>query len=176
MVEGEVLACDGALTRTVGLGEVGSAPEGAANITRVTPSRRALLGHNWPWRTSAYARMPAPRLAERVRLGEFLRLHDPHGLQDEAFRVTRPDVLRTEHSLEHELEDGVLAWGDAFVVDVRADAASDGELWLVGALVHMALAERDEALRFCRLTLRRDGAPFADYAPRRGARLPFPLG
>jgi type VI protein secretion system component VasA len=176
MVEGEVLACDGALTRTVGLGEVGSLREGATNITRATPSRRALLGRNWPWRMSAYARMPAPRLAERARLNEFLRLHDPHGLQDEAVRVMRPDVLGTEHAREHELEDGVLAWGDAFVLDVHADGASDGELWLAGALVHMALAERNEALRFCRLTLRRDGAPFADYAARRGARLPFPLG
>ncbi|MGH7293817.1 MAG: type VI secretion system baseplate subunit TssF, partial [Polyangiaceae bacterium] len=44
IVEGEVLATDGALCAGLGLGEVGSTREGGSNITRVTPSRRAVLG------------------------------------------------------------------------------------------------------------------------------------
>ena len=44
IVEGEVLASDGALCAGLGLGEIGGAREGGTNITRVTPSRRAILG------------------------------------------------------------------------------------------------------------------------------------
>jgi type VI secretion system protein ImpG len=174
-VQGEVLASDGALTRTLGLGDVGSR-DGATNITRVTPSRRALLGRNHAWRMSAHARMPAARLADGKRLGEFLGLHDPYGLADEAVRIARPAVLSAEHVREHELEDGVLWWGDTVVLDAAGGACTRGELWLLGSLLARTLAERTEALRFSRLTLRRDGAPFAEYARRSGARFPFPLG
>jgi type VI secretion system protein ImpG len=176
VVEGEVLACDGMRTSTIGLGEIGSAHDGATNISRVTPSRRALLGQNHAWRMSAYARMPPVRLAECARLTEFLDLHDPFGVQDEATRIERPRLLGMEHVREHELEGGVLGWGDRFTLDTDASCCSDGELWLLGALIHRALAERNEALRFSRLVLLRGGAPFAEYAPRPGARLPFPLG
>jgi type VI protein secretion system component VasA len=176
VVEGNVLACDGMLTSTVGLGEIGSPREGATNISRVTPSRRALLGRNHAWRMSAYARMPPAHLAERARLTEFLELHDPFGMQDMATRVARPRLLTSKHVREHELIDGVLGWGDRFVVDSDAGGCSDGELWLVGALLHRAIAERGEALRFSRLVLQRGGALFADYGARPGARLPFPLG
>jgi type VI secretion system protein ImpG len=176
LVEGEVLACDGTLTSTLGLGDVGSEREGGTNITRVTPSRRALLGQNHAWRMSAYARMPPARLGECARLSEFVSLHDPFGMQDEATRVQRPRLVATEHAREHQLTDGILEWGDRFIVDTDAAGCSDGELWLIGTLLHRALAERNEALRFTRLVLRRDGAPFAGYAPRPGSRLPFPLG
>jgi type VI protein secretion system component VasA len=176
IVEGEVLACDGVLTGGIGLGEVGSPREGGANITRVTPSRRALLGQNHAWRMSAYARMPPARLAECARLAEFLRLHDPFGMQDEALRIVQPAFTGMQHTREHQLTDGVLGWGDRFVLDTEATDCREGELWLLGALVHGALAERSEALSFVRLVLRRGGAPFADYGTRPGARLPFPLG
>jgi hypothetical protein len=175
-VQGEVLASDGVLTSTLGLGDVGSLREGAVNITRVAPSRRALLGDNHAWRMSAYARMPAGRLAEREALAEFLRLHDPDGVQDEALRVRRPTLRNVGHSQEHDLEDGALTWGDAFDLDVEPEGASRGELRLLGALVQRALSERNEALRFTRLVLRRDGAPLAEYAALAGARFPFPLG
>jgi type VI protein secretion system component VasA len=176
IVEGEVLGSDGARTASLGLGDVGSAREGGSNITRITPSRRALLGENYPWRISAYARMAAGRLALRAHLQELLRLHDPFGAQDDAVRVPRPVVQRAVHEQEHELVDGALAWGDLYTIDVDAAGSTDGALWLVGELVHRALAERSEALRFARMVLRKGGAPFAEYAARQGVRLPFPLG
>jgi type VI protein secretion system component VasA len=176
IVEGEVLASDGALCARLGLGDIGGAREGGTNITRVTPSRRALLGENYAWRLSAYARMPAGRLGRRAHLAELLRLHDPYGAQDEAVHIPRPIVTRAAQDREHELPDGALAWGDRFTVEVDPAGCTDGALWLVGELVHRALAERNEALRYARLVLVKSGAPFAEYAPRQGARLPFPLG
>jgi type VI protein secretion system component VasA len=175
-VQGEVLASDGALCAGLGLGDVGSAREGGTNITRVTPSRRAMLGHNYAWRLSAYARMPAGRLARRAHLQELLHLHDPFAAQDEAVRVPRPTVLSAHHEKEHDLVDGALAWGDAFTLDLDPEGCTDGALWLVGELLHRALAERSEALRFARVILQKAGAPFAEYAARQGARLAFPLG
>jgi len=175
-VEGEVLASDGALCAGLGLGEVGGPRQGGTNITRVTPSRRALLGQNYAWRLSAYARMPAGRLGQRAHLAELLRLHDPFGAQDEAVRIARPKVLHAAQAREHELVDGALAWGDIFTVDVDPAGCSDGALWLTGELLHRALAERSEALRYARLAVRKGGASFAEYSARQGARLPFPLG
>lgn len=176
IVEGDVLASDGALTAGLGLGDVGSEREGAMNITRITPSRRARLGENHAWRLSAYARMAGGRLAQRAHLRELLQLHDPSGRTDDAVRVVPPDVLRVDHAPEHDLVGAALEWGDLFTIDAHAPGATEGELWLVGELVHRAIAERNEALRFARVVLLRDGAPFAEYAARRGARLPFPLG
>jgi type VI protein secretion system component VasA len=176
IVEGKVLASDGAITAGLGLGDVGSEQEGAANITRVTPSRRAVLGENQAWRLSAYARMPAGRLADRTHLQELLRLHDRPGPVDDAVRVARPEILHVNQVQEHDLVDGAFEWGDRFTIDARAPGATEGEVWLVGELLHRALSERNEALRFARLVLLRDGAPFAEYAARHGARLPFPLG
>ncbi|HEY6459862.1 MAG TPA: type VI secretion system baseplate subunit TssF, partial [Polyangiaceae bacterium] len=176
IVRGEVLASDGALTANLGLGDVGSAREGGTNITRVTGSRRALLGENHAWRLSAYARMPAGRLARPAHLNELLRLCDPFGPHDEAVRVPLPRILATTQAQEHELVDGMLAWGDHYALDVDPSGCSDGALWLVGELLHRALAERSEALRHVRVTLRKHGAAFAEYGPRQGARLPFPLG
>jgi hypothetical protein len=97
-------------------------------------------------------------------------------MQDEALRVARPVILGAGHEQEHELEEGVLVWGDLFTVDVDPSGCSDGALWLLGDLVHRALAERSEALRFARVVLRKRGAAFAEYTARQGARLPFPLG
>jgi type VI protein secretion system component VasA len=176
IVRGEVLASDGALTATLGLGDVGSLREGATNITRVTPSRRAILGENHAWRLSAYARMPAGRLARRTHLTELLRLHDAFGEQDAAFGVPRPAVLGLAHEQEHRLESGIAAWGDHHTLDLDPAGCTDGALWLVGELFHRALAERSEALRFVRLSLRRRGTAFAEYPARQGVRLPFPLG
>jgi type VI protein secretion system component VasA len=176
VVEGEVLACDAALTAYVGLGQVGSVREGAISVTRVTPSRRAVLGENHAWRASAYARMPAARLANAGRLEEFVGLHDRYGLADDSVRIHRPRFVSVEHAREHRLEAGVLGWGDAFTVELDATPCSEGELWLLGSLLERALAERSEALRFSRVVLRRNGATLAEYAPRRGERLPFPLG
>jgi type VI protein secretion system component VasA len=176
VVRGEVLASDGALTAALGLGDVGSAREGATNITRVTPSRRAALGENHAWRLSAYARMPAGRLGRRAHLRELLALHDFVGEQDEAFGVPRPAVLGAAHEQEHELAGGMPAWGDHHTVDLDPAGCTDGALWLVGELVHRALAERSEALRFVRLSLRKRGVRFAEYPARQGVRLPFPLG
>ena len=176
IVEGEVLASDGSLCAGLGLGDIGGPREGGTNITRVTPSRRALLGENYAWRLSAYARMPAGRLGRRAHLAELLHLHDPFGAQDEAVHIPRPTVMRATQECEHELVDGALAWGDLFTIEVEPTGCTDGVLWLLGELVHRALAERNEALRYARLALLKSGAPFAEYAPRQGARLPFPLG
>ncbi|MGH7294068.1 MAG: type VI secretion system baseplate subunit TssF, partial [Polyangiaceae bacterium] len=176
IVKGDVLASDGALTAGLGLGDVGSAREAGTNITRVTPSRRAVLGENHAWRLSAYARMPAGRLARRAHLTELLRLHDLFGAQDEAVGVPIPIVLAATHEQEHELADGMFAWGDHFALDVEAAGCTDGALWLVGELLHRALAERSEVLRFARLSMRKRGAAFAEYLARQGMRLPFPLG
>lgn len=176
LVRGEVLASDGAVTAGLGLGDVGSAREGGINITRVVPSRRAVLGENHAWRLSAYARMPAGRLARRAHIAELLRLHDSFGRQDEAIWIPRPTVLSVSHEQEHELSGGMLAWGDHYTVDVDPAGCTDGALWLMGELLHRALAERTEALRFARLSLRKRGTDFAEYAPRQGLRLPFPLG
>jgi type VI protein secretion system component VasA len=176
VVRGEVLASDGALTAGLGLGDVGSAREGGSNITRVVPSRRAVLGENHAWRLSAYARMPAGRLARRAHLAELLRLHDPFGLQDDAVWIPRPTILAAAHEQEHELAGGMLAWGDHYTLSLDPAGCTDGALWLVGELLHRALAERTEALRFARLSVRKGGTEFAEYPARQGVRFPFPLG
>jgi type VI protein secretion system component VasA len=176
VVEGEVLASDGALTAGLGLRDVGSAREGTTNITRVTPSRRAVLGENHAWRLSAYARMPAGRLARSAHLTELLRLHDLFGRQDQAVWIPRPTVLGASHEQEHELVGAALAWGDHYTLSLDPAGCTDGALWLVGELLHRALSERSEALRFARLSLFKRGTPFAEYAARQGVRLPFPLG
>jgi type VI protein secretion system component VasA len=176
VVQGEVLASDGALTGGLGLGDVGAAREGAVNITRITPSSRAPMGQNHGWRMSAYARMPPIRLADSMRLAEFVRLHEHPHLQDAGVRIGLPTLLSTHHRREHLLMDGVLCWGDVLTVDTDTAACNDGEVWLLGALLQRALAERNERLRFSRLVLRKGGEVFADYGPRFGERLPFPLG
>jgi type VI secretion system protein ImpG len=176
IVEGDVLASDGARADALGLGEVGSAREGATNITRVTRSGRAPSGKNEAWRLSAYARMPPARLARRDSLEAFLALHEGAEAQESHHRIARPRIARAEHVREHQLVDGVLCWGDAFAIDVHRAESREGEAWLIGALVHRALAERNERLRFSRLTLTRDGRAFADYPARPGERMPFPLG
>jgi type VI secretion system protein ImpG len=175
VIEGEVLATDGAGTARLGLGDV-TLPQMGANITRVTPSARANLGTSHAWRMSAYARMPAIRLAETVHLAEFLGLHDAGEALDDAPRLRRPRLRRTEHRRSHRLTSGVLHWGDEFVVDADATSASRGETWLAGAFVSRALAERNVALRSSHLVLTREGEPFADYGVQEGRRLPFPLG
>jgi type VI protein secretion system component VasA len=176
VVEGDVLASDGARADSLGLGEVGSAREGATNITRVTRSARAPSGQNEAWRASAYARMPPARLARRDSLEAFLALHEGAEAQEAHHRIARPRIARAEQRREHQLVDGVLGWGDAFGIDVHQAEAREGETWLVGALLHRAFAERNERLRFSRLTLTRDGRAFAEYGARPGERLPFPLG
>ena len=176
VVRGEVLATDGQLTATVGLGDVGSSREGATNITRVTPARRAPSGDNHAWRMSAYGRMPSYRLTRGGHLSEFVTLHDWFGVQEASVRFRPPRILGASHALEHALADGVIAWGDVFTLDVDATGCGAGELWLLGHLIHQALFERSERLRFSKLSLRRGGEPFADYAAHQGARLPFPLG
>jgi type VI secretion system protein ImpG len=176
VVQGEVLATDGALTTGLGLGDVGSVREGAVNITRITPSSRARTGANHAWRMSAYARMPPARLVDPMRLAEFLRLHEHAHLQDAGVRIGLPTVLASRHDREHLLMDGVLCWGDALTVDIDTAACNDGELWLLGALIQRAIAERNERLRFSRLVLSKRSEVFADYGPRFGERLPFPLG
>ena len=159
----------------------GDCPEALVELLQMCSKLRqkrvaALLGENYAWRLSAYARMPAGRLGRRAHLAELLHLHDPFGAQDEAVHIPRPIVTRAAQDREHELPDGALAWGDRFTVEVDPAGCTDGALWLVGELVHRALAERNEALRYARLVLVKSGAPFAEYAPRQGARLPFPLG
>ncbi|WP_394822257.1 type VI secretion system baseplate subunit TssF [Pendulispora albinea] len=179
IVEGEVLATDGALTAALGLGDVRSPSHGLTNISRVSPSHRAPLGQNHATRVSAYARMPARELADPVHLTAFVGLHDLSEAQDGQARVRRPQFLQMRRAREHTLSGRTLQWGDAFEVDVGLGACSEGEAWLVGALLARALAERSEAIDFSRLTLVRGGARrrvFAEYAPRPGERLPFPLG
>ena len=171
-VEGEVLASDGTLTAALGLGDVGG-----ANITRVTSSQRALLGSNHAWRLNAYARMPSVRFAEPVHFAEFVRLHATPGAEVGSEAIRTPRFAWTDHEREHRLDDsGVLHWGDAFTVGVDTTACSDGEAWLVGAILARALAERNERLRFSRLTLQRGSKSFAAYDTRDGERFPFPLG
>jgi hypothetical protein len=176
LVEGDVLASDGSLADALGAGDVGSEREGAVNITRVTPSQRAPLGRNHPWRLNAYARMPPHRLAEPVSIAEFLALHEPPNPLETVARVSRLGALNVLHERSHRLDGGRLSWGDTFTLEAPASALNAGELWLIGSFLHRALAERSESLRFSRLKLRREGSDFADYGERMGQRLPFPLG
>jgi type VI secretion system protein ImpG len=175
VVEGEVLASDGGLTAKLGLGDVGPG-QGAENITRVSPSRRAHLGENHAWRMNAYARMPPTRFVTPSYLHEFFRLHDSSDTRDEQTRVQVPRVNKVAHAREHRLVDGMLEWGDAFHVDLAAPLASEGETWLLGELLSRAIAERSERLRFSRLRLTVASAELATFSTRQGARFPFPIG
>jgi type VI protein secretion system component VasA len=175
IVEGSVLASDGELTSQLGLGDVGRT-QSACNVTRVAPSRRAPLGKNYAWRMNAYARMPPSRFVTPSYLHEFFGLHDSSDVRDESARIQVPRFGRATHERTHRLVDGMLEWGDAFTVAFDAPDASVGEAWLMNELLSRAIAERNERLRFSTLkVVVRDGA-LAEFPPRRGARLPFPLG
>jgi type VI protein secretion system component VasA len=175
LVEGDVLASDGELANELGFGDIGRT-QGAANVTRVAPSRRAVLGQNHAWRMNAYARMPPVRFATSSYLHEFLGLHDSSDARDESARVQVPRFTRTAHARVHRLVDGMLEWGDSFSLNLDAPQASAGEAWLICELLSRAIAERNERLRFSRLVVTRDGEHLADFSPRQGVRLPFPLG
>ncbi len=173
-VEGEVLVSDGSLTSRLGVGDIGRGAN-AANVTRVTPSRRANLGTNYAWRMNAYARMPPSRFVGAKHLREFVKLHDSSDVRDERARVQVPRFAAAQHAREHRLVEGMFEWGDAFAVDLVAQASA-GEAWLIGELLSRAIAERNERLRYSRLTMTREGAEFATFEPRQGVRFPFPIG
>jgi type VI protein secretion system component VasA len=175
LVEGDVLASDGELTNELGLGDVGRS-QGAANVTRVAPSRRAVLGQNHAWRMNAYARMPPVRFVTPSYLHEFFRLHDSSDVRDESARIFVPRFTRATHERSHRLVEGMLEWGDSFSVDVDAGDASVGETWLLGELLSRAIAERNERLRFSTLSMTRSATKVAEFSPLQGVRLPFPLG
>jgi hypothetical protein len=61
-------------------------------------------------------------------------------------------------------------------VDLEAPHASVGEAWLLGELLSRAIAERNERLRFSTLAATQAGEHLAEFSPRQGVRLPFPLG
>ena len=147
-----------------------------ASVTRVAPSRRAPLGQNHAWRMNAYARMPPTRFVTDAYLHEFFALHDSSDVRDENARVQVPRFSGAHHERVHRLVDGMLEWGDAFKVDLVAPHASGGEAWLLGELLALAVAERNERLRFSTLTANRDGALVGTYRARQGMRMPFPLG
>jgi type VI protein secretion system component VasA len=175
VVEGEVLASDGGLTAKLGLGDIGRG-QGAENITRVSPSRRAILGENYAWRMNAYARMPPTRFVTASYLHEFFELHDSSDIRDEQARIQVPSFGKVAHAREHRLVDGMLEWGDAFRVDLVAPLASEGEAWLLGELLSRAIAERNERLRFSRLSMTVASTEFATFSTRQGDRFPFPIG
>ena len=169
---GDVLASDGTIVATLGLGDVAG-----HNITRISRSERALLGQDYGWRMNAYARMPPVRLAES--LDEFVALHRAHEPHENDAEIHVPRFVDPVHQREHRLAaDGFLQWGDVWTVGIGTDASecSDGEAWVTGALVARALAERNEHLRFSRLVLQRGRHVFAEYDAPEGKRLPFPLG
>ncbi len=174
-IDGEVLASDGPLTSGLGLSDVGRG-QGAVNVTRVAPSRRASVGVNHAWRMNAYARMPPTRFVTPSCLHEFFKLHDASDVHDELARVQVPRFSKADHVREHRLSEGMLEWGDVFTVDLDAPNATEGEAWILSELLSRAIAERNERLRFSSLTVTRDAASFGEFAPRQGARLPFPLG
>lgn len=174
-IDGEVLASDGAVTNALGLGDVGRG-QGAVNVTRVAPSRRASVGANHAWRMNAYARMPPARFVTRSYLHEFFKLHDSSDAHDEQARIGVPRFTNADHVREHRLSEGMLEWGDVFTVELDAPNATEGEAWILSELLSRAIAERNERLRFSRLNVTRESAIFAEFAARRGARLPFPLG
>jgi hypothetical protein len=174
-IEGFVLASDGELADGLGLGDVGRS-QGATNVTRVAPSRRALLGQNHPWRMNAYARMPPARFATDAYLHEFFALHDSSDVRDASARIQVPSFAGARHDRVHRLVDGMLEWGDAFTVEMLAPQASTGEAWLLGELLARAIADRNERLRFSTLVVTRDGGVAARYSARQGKRLPPPLG
>jgi type VI secretion system protein ImpG len=175
LVEGDVLASDGELTSQLGLGDVGRR-QGASNVTRVARSRRATLGENHAWRMNAYARMPPVRFVTAPYLNEFFKLHDSSDARDESARIQVPRFAEAGHVRTHRLVDGMLEWGDSFSVDLDAPHASVGEAWLLGELLSRAIAERNERLRFSTLAATRAGEHLAEFSPRQGVRLPFPLG
>jgi type VI protein secretion system component VasA len=174
-IDGEVLASDGALTSALGLADVGRG-QGAVNVTRVAPSRRASVGVNHAWRMNAYARMPPSRFVTQSYLHEFFKLHDTSDVHDEHARIQVPRFTKADHVREHRLSEGMIEWGDVFTVDLDAPNATEGEAWILSELLSRAIAERNERLRFSSLRVTRESAGFADFSPRQGARLPFPLG
>jgi type VI secretion system protein ImpG len=176
VVQGQLLASDGALTDRMGLADVGSKAQGVTNITRVSASQRASIGQNHAWRMSAYARMPPARLVQKESLQEFLAIHEVRSQAGDDVRVRQLPIRSVQHRREHRLKDGVIQWGDRFSVDADALGNTPGEAWLTGSILSFAIAEREERLRFSRLSVLRDGERFADYRARDGARLPFPLG
>ncbi|MCL2723964.1 MAG: type VI secretion system baseplate subunit TssF [Polyangiaceae bacterium] len=175
VIKGEVLVSDGDIADSLGFGDVGAA-ERMPNVTRVAQSSRAILDEHYPWRMSAYARMPATRLAACAALAEFVRLHESKKAQDNSTWVRSPRFVQSEHCREHMLQGGVFRWGDEFTIDVERDFSSHAETWLIGLFLSRALAERSERLRFVKLTLRETGDVVAEYDARDGERLPFPFG
>ncbi|WP_394827315.1 type VI secretion system baseplate subunit TssF [Pendulispora albinea] len=171
-LEGTVLASDGTRTQNLGVGDVGG-----RNITRVSPSRRAMLG--LAMRMNAFARMSPRRFAEPAHLNAFLRLHAAQGLYDGMLRM--PSCVHMTHRTERRSLSGA-NWqtGDDFTLRIESASCSDAEAWLQCKLLARAIAERNEKLRYSRLTVLREKdrglEAFARYDPRDGERHSFPLG
>ncbi|WP_394848624.1 type VI secretion system baseplate subunit TssF [Pendulispora brunnea] len=169
---GEVLASDGLRTESLGLRDIGG-----RNITRVTPSHRAIL-QGLAMRMNAFARMSPHRFAEPAHLREFVRLHEPPNPRERRIRL--PEILEMHHERESRMQPGA-EWeqGDHFQLTVDG-SASVGEMWLLREILSRALTERQNRLRFSRLTLERSGThptkDFTNYDAREGERHAAPLG
>ena len=172
LVHGEVLASDGLQTASLGLGDIGG-----RNITRVSPSHRARL-QGLAMRMNAFARMSPHRFAEPTHLREFVQLHAPPNPREQRIRL--PEILEMSHERESRMLPGA-EWqqGDHFHLTVDASAGV-GETWLLRELLARALTERQNRLRFSRLTLERAAThPTKDFAndeAREGERYAAPLG
>ncbi|WP_394838105.1 type VI secretion system baseplate subunit TssF [Pendulispora rubella] len=172
LVLGEVLASDGLQTESLGLGDIGG-----RNITRVTPSHRAVL-QGLAMRMNAFARMSPHRFAEPAHLREFVRLHAPPNPRQQRIRL--PEVLEMHHERESRMLPGA-EWEQGDHVHLTVDDASSvGEAWLLREILARALAERQNRLRFARLTLERSAThPTKDFTnddAREGERHAAPLG
>ncbi|WP_394831762.1 type VI secretion system baseplate subunit TssF [Pendulispora rubella] len=180
IVRGDVLASDGALTASLKMGDIQVRELGIANVTRVTSSRRAVIGKELSTRLAAYARQGAHQFANHVALAEFLSLHDGYALADVegGSKLHVPDFVRVSHEHVHERAGTTARFGDRFLATVRAGACRPGEIWAIGECMARAFAERTERLRFSELVLRTDsgGNVTPPFSRRAGICLPFPFG
>ncbi|WP_394847437.1 type VI secretion system baseplate subunit TssF [Pendulispora brunnea] len=177
VIQGTVLASDGMLAQTIGVGEIGRTDIGQ-NISRVAPSRRAVLDRRLPMRMNAFGRMSAHRFAHQAHLDAFVGMHKDC-VPDGAVRA--PRFLAMTHQLERRgLSGGGSQQVDHFDVQIDKTACSDAEAFVVCHHVSRAVAERNDLMRASRLTAscqkgRREEI-FAEYDARDGERLSFPLG
>jgi len=142
---------------------------GATNITRVTRGLPIPWGSEFGWRQNAYARMPCAELGGRAAsVNAFLRLHDQSGDLDGETPRIRAAVGERGPRLQH----GVVQHGLHSQMEFEMSLFNSvGEAWLLGELVARSLAERDDSLRYSKLTWIGDDTTF-QYEARVGRLLP----
>lgn len=150
----------------LGVGDVSRV--GVSNITRVTRGLPVTWGSEVAWRQNAYARMPCAELGGRIASANaFLGLHDPLPESDAPPRVRTAMGERSQRLVR-----GVVQHGLHFEMEIEmASFGSVGEAWLLGELFARSLAERDDRLRYSKLTWRGHKVEFP-YQARDGRLLP----